>query len=190
MSEMRNSEGDSYKSAVYRDGWRLVLAESTATAALALRGFLTAAAVNTLLSDARSRVSNGLMELGAGDGAELVFLGTDAANETINYMISGLSPVFDWGILATGVVTLGALTAGAAGAAHSGIETGDLIADTITETASMADIEIFNPADDTVAILRINEARNVHSILVRTDLGTAASALVLGRRLSGTSQNT
>jgi hypothetical protein len=143
------------------------------------------------------------MELGAGDGAELVFLGTDAANETINYMISGLSPVFDWGIadptdpvawfetiLATGVVTLGALTAGAAGAAHSGIETGDLIADTITETASMADIEIFNPADDTVAILRINEARNVHSILVRTDLGTAATALVLGRRLSGTSQNT
>jgi hypothetical protein len=84
----------------------------------------------------------------------LVFFGTDAANETLGYRLTGWTSAGDiWvpSVLLVGVATLGE----AVGLAGTTILDTHLIADTITTTAGMAHehaaTRLYAPADNSIA---------------------------------------
>lgn len=130
----------------------------------------------------------------APDGFEAVrflFGGTAAANLTVNYQVilwyqnanpAGTTtyvPV----LVASGVATLGAKAYGAGGAGVGA--TGNLLADTITNTLSVPGVVVVSPANDTMAML-IVDLGNAAWVQVETDCNdlvyTAASADVLAQR--------
>lgn len=205
--------GNRYDGPVYRDGIHVLLSDETNGDALAPAGFLTAAAVNTLLTASRAwysgattltadSIPGGVIEMGAGDGVELYFLGAGGAaeNEAFNYLVTAIHPVFDPNatdptapiayletLLSEGLATAGATTAGAAGATINGVATGDLWCDTLTAT-SLTGVEAFSPTGDGIAYLTVT-AEGAAIVRVQTDLTTADGATVLGRRIQGAAQN-
>jgi len=153
---------------------RLLIDASTATAAL------TANAPVAKISDLSG--ADGCAEQSRGI---FIFAGTDAADETINYQVTGYFELQN-GVsgeaatflpipIAAGVATLGTLTVGAAGLGFA--TAASLIADTVTETLTSIRATPMSPADNTVAYLEVDLSGLV-AIQIETDLGTAAAASV------------
>jgi hypothetical protein len=115
----------------------------------------------------------------------LLFGGTDAANETVNYQVVGwfgcqntgidaTTKVFVPVLLAKGVVTLGAKAYGSGAGAKLGAA-GNLWADTVTNTLTTSPRDaLHSPADDSVAWLEVN-VRGLEFVSVDVDLDSAAS---------------
>ena len=111
--------------------------------------------------------------------ARLLFGGTDAADETVNYQVilwsaSWLTNTKVWTPV---IAAKGAFTLGDASLPTSLVAVG-LFADTITETLVQPGSIARSPADDSIASLEIN-LRDADVIQVETDLGTAAAAYVM-----------
>jgi hypothetical protein len=113
--------------------------------------------------------------------ARIMFGGTDAANETINYQVVLWYPVVPISgademtytplVVAAGVATLGtaAYTTDDMGAATN------LFADTITNTRTVTGVAVNSPAGNSKAWLDI-DLHNASGIEIQTERGTAASA--------------
>ena len=117
----------------------------------------------------------------------LIFAGTDAANETINFRIvgwqryargDGAAKQIFWlpRVLAVGVATLGTKTLGTDGADVESAAA--LLSDTIIETSGYDQATVFSPADNTVAWLDV-QVGNCDLIEVDVDRGTAATSSVI-----------
>lgn len=128
-------------------------------------------------------------------GIHIQPVGTDAANETINFRIVGwrkfvghtTDVIHEY--RAT-VVWVGQATLGTnAGIANGGYGTSLLFADTITETTAIPtglsglsnfSVNIYSPADNTDAFVTIEDVSHIFDgFTFDTDLGTAASANLL-----------
>ncbi len=114
----------------------------------------------------------------------VMFGGTNAANEVINYQIiawkwieisaslGGSAVDAYWPeVIAKGVATLGA---DVYAATNIGAGT-EFIADTITDTIGMPGTSIYSPVDDTRAVMEV-PTRGALLITIDTDLDTAAAA--------------
>lgn len=153
--------------------WRPIVKASTATGAL----------TNPATTTTKPSTSIDVQRFPA---VALLFAGTDAADETVNYQVIGWSqavettPMF-WmpAILAKGNYTLGTMTFGAAG--NLVIPSATLFADTITEDTGRSGHEIREAVANAVAMLLVDTS-NHELITVETDLDTAASATVMYRR--------
>ena len=155
--------------------WKKRISASVATAALTAPACVAAKAADNV----------GIFEVDNFPAVRLIFGGSDAENETINYQVilwskgdagattEGWIPT----VIASGVATLGALTYAVAGLGTSTY----LVADTITNTARIGGVEAFSPANDRIASLVI-PTRNATFIEVQTDLGTAATADVFAQQ--------
>lgn len=130
-----------------------------------------------------SKPTTGVIDLQDATACRLIFGGTDAADETINYQAI-LWYMFDVGdgrvewiprLVATGVATLGAMVMPATLEA-----TGGLMADQITDTLADTGNFVESAANDNVAILYI-KARGATLLQVETDIGTAAAADVFAQ---------
>lgn len=122
----------------------------------------------------------GAIPLGTYKSADVVFGGTDTANQTINYQVIGWRFFLNeavaadgcWvpTILAKGVATLGTLayTLTKLGAATN------LFADTITKGTDFYSVVKTTVADDAVALLGI-DVRGFSFLSVGTDRGTAVT---------------
>jgi len=111
--------------------------------------------------------------------ARLLFGGTDAADETVNYQVilwsaSYLTNTKVWTPLlaAKGMYTLGAQ------ALPTSLVAAGFFADTITETLGQPGSILRTPEDDSIASLEI-DLRDADVIQVETDRGTAATAHVM-----------
>lgn len=202
----RSFTGQAFDGSVYRDGSWLIVPESTQTSALAVRSFLQVADVNTLVRQtqaAAATAGTGIVEMGPGDALEFFVLGTNAANETANVMVTALMPVYsaksnkdndeaptgyNERLVASYVCTLGALAVSVGEGEPSGVDNGDLWADTMVATATGTEgFVTYSPADDTKAFA-IVPADQAPFLLVRTDRGTCDTVIVLGRRIRGGAQ--
>ena len=164
-----------------REPWRRLISASADTAALTYPSITADASL--------TEATAGVFNTGRFPLARLMFAGTDAANETINYQVIGwqyykgnTTPGGDGYVpllLAKGVATLGSKVLGAAGADVESATA--LAADTITDTLGHAGTRLFvNAANDT-AWLEVDCA-NCMFIQVQTDLGTAATASAIYQR--------
>ena len=121
--------------------------------------------------------------------ARITFAGTDAANEDGTYQVhlwfearNRAASMANEGVAywaekqAAGAMTLGAKTYGASGTGLGA--SGNLIADTITDTVSKAGTVVVSPADDTQAYLDI-ALDNATFIEIETKRGNMATVDVL-----------
>jgi len=162
------------RSSEWKCRFKRIIAASVATGALD--------ATPTAVADS-SKPTTGVIDLQDAPACRLMFGGTDAANEAINYQVI-LWYMFDVGdgrvewiprLVATGVATLGAMAMPATLVATSG-----LFADQITDTLADTDNFVESAANDCAAILYI-KARGAKLLQVETDIDTAASAEVFAQ---------
>lgn len=161
------------RSSEWKAAFRRIIAASTATGALDA----TPAAV----ADS-ARPSAGVVDLQDAPACRLIFGGTDAADETINYQVLLWYQFESTGgllwvprLVASGVATLGAMVLPTAFEATNG-KIADQITDTIADTGNFVE----SAANDVAAILYI-KARGASLLQVETDLGTAAKADVFAQ---------
>lgn len=123
----------------------------------------------------------GVMDCLDASVARLMFAGTDAANEIVNYQVilwyafRNSEGQLDWvgREVANGVATLGTL----AGPTRYGTI---FMADGLTDTVGDDGTVVENPADDGVALLKIR-LRGAQYLQVITDINTAATADVFAQ---------
>ena len=149
--------------------WLTLIDGSTATTALA----------NPTITATAPSIGSGICQAQNYRVVRLLFGGTDAANETINYQVvlwrqghgaASDTPAWVPLIAAKGTVTLGTGTY----ALGTGLgATGNLIADTVTDQIGKA--HVHSPANNTEAVLTV-PVENASYVEVEVDLGTAASS--------------
>lgn len=166
------------------------------------------------LTPAALQAKAGLVNnLGPGDGLELIFAGTDAADESYVAHVYACVPFYatapdpsdppiqralpdawNLSLRAAITVTLGAMTIGDALAdALAGVETGDLVADTLAlvSTGTAPGVKLYSNVGDKSASAFI-PAHGAPKMLIQFPSITADSAatgLVLGRIWQGDAQN-
>ena len=179
-----------FHGSVYRDDFFLAVAETSNSSAIAPTGFIVTS--TGLPTDA--------IRMDSGDGIQVLVLGTDAADETVEVLVCGLNEQLDpdgnmigWMEypLCHATVTLGTTTAGAdLAAAIEGIESTDLIGNEVALTADqyLADTLTCNSQTAGGTYTHIIPAEGAKYVTIKLKMGTAASALALARRTQGKAQ--
>lgn len=208
--ETENLPGNSL-SVIYADGITLIRDVDTNDTALAATGFIAKATFEGYLPSKAGQTVNptyGVVSLRPVDAVQLFFAGTGSDDNTVNYLVEAVHPVytigsdgfkstisgyFTWPV-AQGVATLSTLTIGAAFATALGGSTasGDRLADTITQTItdgsnSVQCDSVSSPgsvsANMGAASIIVRTAGATH-LRVTTDRATGATqAFVFGRRV-------
>lgn len=190
--------GRYFRSSVYREAIRLLLPE-TVGAAFALADFAFDTSVEKTLTNVRTAA--GVVEMGPGDALECIPLGTAAAGNTYTLYVTRLDPVvaangtlggFTERQVAALTITLNAATVSAVMDTISGVDGTDLVASTIAAVASGIAVETnTNGRSDTYVFTGsarswfIAPARGAQFLRLKATMGTATTALVIGRRMKG-----
>lgn len=197
-----SSAGRNFGSSVYRDTIRLLLPE-TAGAAFALADFPFDTSVEKTLKNVREAA--GVVEMGPADALECIPLGTNANGETYTLYCTRLDPVLasDGSLggfverqVAALTITLNTATVGAVLDTINGVDLTDNVASGIAAVANGIAVETnTNGRSDTYVFTSsarawcVIPARGAQFLRLKATMGTADTALVVGRRLKGEALN-
>ncbi len=196
-----NKPGLTFKGSVYHDAFSLMLSSTNGISIAKPTDFAVADPINP---NAEIRADTGIVEMGPADGLWLLPGGTDADGETYSLFATGYSPIVADGLIIGwigapimgSVVTLGANTQGAVAALLDGVTSTGLTAKSIVPTGQPNALT-YRDETGVSPTLRPTSPSNIGRVGVlfptfgcpfvhlQVVLGTAASAIVLGKRVSG-----
>ena len=200
---LRDTAVRTFPGSLIRDHWRLIRDSNTDTTEYAADLDVSQA---TLDAYAASPEANGFIAMGQADYIQILVGGTDAANETVFVTVAGLFPVADSDDVVQGwtelplmqvTATLSTTTCGTVlSSLSTSIAATDLVAD---QYAVFPGRQLVDPVPSTPSMgpnYALNDAANLPGravvfvesapyVRIVTDIGTAASSWVIGRRIHG-----